>query len=602
MFLFLLCDRKKPIIRNKRRFPYVPVLSHDCKTVKSCYKDYFDLVTINPQTAAYKVFKKCLTNYEDRVNNSNCIRRINSYAKENNPDANYIMGMIYEYGVMGQEMNDTIARKYFETATSSGHKEAMAELAFMLRYGFGGEQNIERSLILTNAAMRMKSVSATLSSIFMLQYGHNMPQSHMSALKLVRRIGKTIFSNLPFPRENNNPGVMRLHKKENVNDVLYSISQQKQFQITKKPYGKEFKNVEKLLFSKRKSNPKKAEVILKDLINYDSAAFGYLGLMYQYGIGVDVNPSLAYDYFSRGFHNNDPISISEVIKLDYIIGSTITFFSAVENFHPTIIFNYAMRLIRNPTNTNLTFIAHLMDVSASKGNVKAIFYKGFFKSKGLYGYPYDKRNFLDMMLAIELSPIFDDSRLAYKSFGKSDFKYSLRLYQRLADWGSEAAMWNSQQICEKLGLDSQPWFDLQVALGFHTALKKHALNMMKNAQIEEGIEILRQAAYNDDEASYIVGNYYFGKNNFSEGFHYFQNTLMVNPNAKLAVYLKLIPVYIKLVLIGTFHLIFNIKSEEAKILVVKVKENFYGISIFILTTLLIILSRIRLVGLMKLAN
>lgn len=57
------------------------------------------------------------------------------------------------------------------------------------------------------------------------------------------------------------------------------------------------------------------------------------------------------------------------------------------------------------------------------------------------------------MLFLELSFLFDDARIASKAVGKRDLKYVLRMHERLADLGSEAAGWNAERLSLELGVN-----------------------------------------------------------------------------------------------------------------------------------------------------
>jgi TPR repeat protein len=117
---------------------------------------------------------------------------------------------------------------------------------------------------------------------------------------------------------------------------------------------------------------------------------------------------------------------------------------------------------------------------------------------------------------LELSFLFDDSVVAWEAAAAGDLLYALRLYERLADMGSENAAWNAERLSSELGLNSSVWFDLQIKMESAGAIERSAEGRTQKAggrtQTTEnsspgmdGIHALEAAARISPRAAFTLG-------------------------------------------------------------------------------------------------
>ena len=603
MFLLSLLIKSTVIPKNKRRFPYVPILKQTCKNGNPCVVNFFDLETIDQKSSSYKAFKYCIDGAMLRTNHTSCFRRLNSYYQEKNGDAAFILGIINEYGLMGKTANDTIARQYFEDGNAWGHVESAAELGFMLRYGFGGERDLERSVFLTETSADRGSIPALLSLTYMYRYGLNMPKSCETAYIKLKRIVGVVMKSLKFYRKTGNNGVARVYKGN------FPYIDDKKKQSIKRYYEAQYEEDEKdVIFQtaydnivdEENQNITAAITKLKELkdMKYNKA-YGILGLIYKEGIGVEINNETAKEYFYLGSQNDDARSIFGLGEMYYddpnpttkekgsflIRESTIN--SCVDGFY-SVGLHIANHddYFYGDENVGIT----LINISMKVGYLPSFYTMGNLFAKGFIGEPNCNEGFRLIMLAAELSPLFDDGSRAYRALARGDKEYSLRLYQRLADWGSEAAMWNSQQICEDLKIDSSDWFELQVKMSFHVALKALAKKKLKEGDVDEGINYLYEAARKDAQAAFDYSRILLKKGKISESMDYLRKSMSLKNSAFVACRLQMLYIYLKSLPRGFIDIFRNRDSDEKDLFAGLVIDNLqyiiFGIGFIIFWALI----------------
>jgi hypothetical protein len=145
-------------------------------------------------------------------------------------------------------------------------------------------------------------------------------------------------------------------------------------------------------------------------------------------------------------------------------------------------------------------------------------------------------------LFCELSFLYSSTRQAWRAVQHKDFEYALRIYQHLADQGSEAAMWNSEQLTEDLHQNSTEWFMLQVAMGFHTALYHLGERKFRNGEIEEAKKIWKSTASKEVRSAFRYG--WANRDNFSESIHFLNMTLNKRHGSFLLIYPMMFLVFI----------------------------------------------------------
>ena len=586
MFLLSLLLKATVRPKNQRRFPFVPVLKKTCKNGNPCVVDYFELETIDKKSSSYKTFKKCVNGSKFRTNHSSCLRRLNSYYQEKNGDAAFILGLINEYGLMGKLMNDTAARQYFEDGAEWGHVESAAELGFMLRYGFGGERDLERSVFLTETSAEKGSISALFSLIYMYKYGLNVPKSCHTAYTKLKRIVGIVMRSLKFYRKLGNSGVTRVYKGDfpRVDDKkTESIKSYYEAKYGSDKKDKMFQTALNNIVDEENQNITAAIKQLKELKDMKYyRAYGILGLIYSEGIGVDINNETAKEYFYLGSQNDDVTSIYKLGEMYYDDPNPKTKEKGTFLIRESILNNCIdgyYSIARHVFNHDDYFYEDeelgitLLNVSMKFGYLPSFFTMGQLYANGFIGEPDCDEGFRLIMLAAELSPLFDDAYIAYESLKLRDKRYSLRLYQRLADWGSEAAMWNSQQICEDLKINSSDWFELQVKMSYHVALKTLAKKKLKEGEVDQGMNFLQEAAKKDAQAAFDYSRFLLKKGKINESINYLHTSMSLKSSAFIACKLQMFLVYMKSLPRGFLCLLRKKESEEKDLIVSLFKNN-----------------------------
>ncbi|MBU5679197.1 serine/threonine-protein kinase [Blautia sp. MSJ-9] len=94
------------------------------------------------------------------------------------------MGTIYWQGLLGQEIDNAEAVKWYEKAIENGDAAAMNYLAYMYEHGEGVSKDNEKALELYEEAVENGSVSAMNNLAYMYEHGEGVPKDNEKALEL----------------------------------------------------------------------------------------------------------------------------------------------------------------------------------------------------------------------------------------------------------------------------------------------------------------------------------------------------------------------------------------------------------------------------------
>jgi TPR repeat protein len=130
----------------------------------------------------------------------------------------------------------------------------------------------------------------------------------------------------------------------------------------------------------------------------------------------------------------------------------------------------------------------------------------------------------------ELSFLFSDARVAFAAVVERDIRYALRLYQRLADMGSEGAAWNAEQLCRELKIDPSAWLRLQVKMRSDAALNRLGETQLAKGKVGFGLDTLRKAAESDGGAAFRLG-WSIRDQGAADARAYFRRAIRLNPKA-----------------------------------------------------------------------
>jgi hypothetical protein len=136
------------------------------------------------------------------------------------------------------------------------------------------------------------------------------------------------------------------------------------------------------------------------------------------------------------------------------------------------------------------------------------------------------------MLFLERSFLFDDALAAWRAVTNRDLPFALRIYQRLADMGSDAAAWNAERIATALGADGGDWFKLQVAMHFEDAIGRLGEQKIRSGDVGSGRAMLVAAAEKESAAAFLLG---WESETVTEAQKWFEKAVALNRAARLPV-------------------------------------------------------------------
>jgi len=582
----------------QRKFPYIPVfVQHgEAKIV-----DFFEMNHSNQRLSTIRVIKSCFEKMKNESNVLLCLRKINKLVEDGDGDSAFIMGTINEYGLFKQPMNDTKARKYYEIGSYSGHSECQSSLGFMLRYGIGGSADIPRALVLTHIAASKNSITAKLTLSFMYRFGLNVPQSCSTGYQVLDTLSLAIQKGINFDRLTMNPGVSRIFPGKFPTDITRRKISISAYHKSSSSAAENLLNGYKYLFGK-KPEYDKAESLLK-LSGGEGVgfAFGLLGKMYIDGIGVDSDPQIALGFFSKGIEHGDTLSMTEAAKYylekniseEVVKQAKLVLISAASQNDPMALHDLGLRYLKGypPFEYNIGSGLNYINQAADLSHLPSIFLISKLIYSGVSAVQDCNESLRLLTLATELSFIFDDSRRAWNAVAKEDHFFALRKYQRLADWGSEASMWNSEKLCEFLKLDPTPWFDLQVKMGFHTALQKLGEKQLDEGNEEKAKDTWRKASDKESRAAFSLG--ISEKWKPKEALKYIGKSLELQKDAFIAV--RIAQIYISLINTprGIYDFILNKSSQQRDLFVSTLKTYTHTFLLSILFISLYVFVRRR---------
>lgn len=206
-------------------------------------------------------------------------------------------------------------------------------------------------------------------------------------------------------------------------------------------------------------------------------------------------------------------------------------------------FYYSYHVLMGHINTeNFSKSVDLMKKASSKSFLSAMYNITVVKRAFGSSHHVEHRSLKDLFLFCELSFLFDSAYQAWKAIQHKDYEFALRIYQHLADQGSEAAMWNSERLSEDLRRNSTDWFMLQVAMGFYTALYSLGEKKYQKGEIESAKKLWKEVAYKEPHAAFRYA--WVCRNNFSESLKYLKLTLLKRSKSFLIIYPTIFIVFI----------------------------------------------------------
>jgi TPR repeat protein len=194
---------------------------------------------------------------------------------------------------------------------------------------------------------------------------------------------------------------------------------------------------------------------------------------------------------------------------------------------------------------------------------------------------------------LELSFLFDGCRIAWEAVGEGDYEYALKIYERLADMGSEAAAWNAETLATKIGWNASEWFDLQVKMKHGKALHRLAAKQEKEGDGEESLKTLESAAEKHAGAAFSLA-WKLRWRDFAKAKWYFGRTLVLSPKANMIVRFAWLCIYMERFGRGVRDFVEGKESVDAELIVEAVYAWAHAIMIVAGLLCLYILLRVRI--------
>jgi len=532
---------------TSRKPPFIPVFINGGKNIAN----YFDFEHFNGKMSGKNFFRNCSIAMRLGSDEQNLTQRLHYISMADDGDALFLLGVIHEFGLMNFKMNDTLSRTYYERGSTVGHSECMSRLSLFLAHGFGGERDIPRSIKLSELASKKGSVSAMLHLSFLYRFGDGVNTSTTNAYNLLETIGTAVLSNITYQRLIMNSGVTRIFKDKFPSNMSKRVDSIREFDKIRAQNG-DIQSSIKQGIEKFYDNDIDESVRLL-MIGAESnvgLAYGILGNIYYYGIGKPKDELLGLSYYMKGLDLGDMVSIVEVALItltkesnmqEKLQAKTLLEMAAKEGNSRAIHYLGLFKLKGIiPYSVNISEAYQLFRIAKKKTYLPSIYYQAVMNQKGLGPKSSSMKALKKFMLFLELSFMFDDSANAWNSIADDQIEYGLRLYQGLAFLGSEASMWNSEMLCNKYGYNSSDWFNMQLKMGFHTALLKLAEQKEKEGKTEEAKNIYLKTSEKESKSSFALA--WMNIWNPMESLKYLDQAYILEPRLIIAYYLSKIAI------------------------------------------------------------
>lgn len=519
------------VSRPERRFPFVPVVL-ETETRQKIIRDYFDLAHLPLTSPSTDRIRTCVRGLKAGNHVVEQMNELQILATAGNPDACFIVGTIFEYGLFGQDMNDTKAREYYEIGSKRGHPESQASLAFFMRFGFGGPEDIPQSVVLTAAAAK-KSIRALLHSSFAHHFGYHVEKSCHTGYKELEMLSDIVSDNTSLWRKMRNPGVARLSDYGLPTGKMTDTESYIELQEMNAKSGGPMAKLDAALFFLRQAPPMydRAVPLLKEIMKeVPEAATTYALLLLNHEIssGAENQELEGYNILNGALARSKTAAtaVGKMLLLNPELETRLKGKHLLERAcragSTDACYEIALRLFKGeaPFEKNISDALQMIRAVAQTTHFNVIKTTAWMMRHGyLQGSCDDALR--RMLLYLELSFLFDDSRHAWSAINGGDLSYALRIYQHLADMGSEAAAWNAERLSQYMGINSTQWFDLQVVMKFERALYRLA-KQLDSTNDSDTIDSLLQVAMRKDPGAKYDWAWRKRWSNLDDTFRYFR--------------------------------------------------------------------------------
>jgi TPR repeat protein len=465
-----------------RTFPFTPIfLPHPTRS-ELMIRDFFDFAHLDPRDPSTERIKTAVANLRSGDLIRESLSRLRNLTQAGNPHAAYVLGSIHEFGLFFQTRNDTLARRYYSIGSKSGSPECQANLAFFLRYGIGGPIDIRQASSLTDQSRRA-SIWSLLHTVLAKQRGISIRKSCKDAFRDLEPLSRAILANSSGLRKFGNLGVKRISVLPTPNAAKPAAEME--FAKILAGAGNAQSNIAlgRLYLRERPPDYAKAKEHLRRA-GEDGVADGWLLLYFiesREANAAERGVALL-EYLKKAAALGSPHAKTELAKLHLesadpearAAGASLLAQSVeAGGIEGAYLLGLEMVRGRSPFAKNVTDAFRLFEICRNHSHHAVLYSLAVLHFQGVAPTRWFCNEALNTLFSfVEKSFVFDDADLAWDAVAAGDLEYALRIYERLADMGSEAAAWNAERISRELGINGSAWTDLLVQMESIEALRK----------------------------------------------------------------------------------------------------------------------------------
>jgi TPR repeat protein len=436
-------------------------------------RDYFDLTHLNARDPATERLKTAVANLRAGELVPEAIARLGNLTESRNPDAAFILGTIHEFGLFGRPPNSTLARPLYARGANGGSPECRDSLAFLMRYGIGGPRDAKQAAALI-AQNRDASVWSTLRHATAHRIGGGRRRRCDAAYRELEPLAEAVVANTSGLRKFGNAGV-RLFPNGSLpgsRDRERAAQWEMATIAAGQGHSEAHIRLGRLCLESRPPDRARAKAHFREA-GEAGVADGLL-LLYllerEESVGPDAGDRLG-GYLKEAAALGSVDAATEIARLQLESTDSQTREFGAQNLNQSVeargmeaLYLLGLELAngRPPFARNISRARELFQICFDHGHHAALFQLAALLRKVDTAGDHGCEAALVLLVAfLEKSFLFDDAELAFDALGHGEIEYALRIYQRLADIGSQTAAAAAEMLVERLGGDPAPWQKLQ---------------------------------------------------------------------------------------------------------------------------------------------
>ncbi|KAH0793128.1 sel1 repeat family protein [Histomonas meleagridis] len=498
-------------------------------------------------------------------------------------------------------MNDTIAREYYEKGSELGNPEAQANLAFFLRYGIGGDKDLERASELDSSASPIVPWSKLSKASSYLYSTSQM--SCDTSFNILKQVADSLSEGMTFFDKYRNTGVQRFPDQGSPNDRFTLKESLLEFTKSNAKRGDPISILKLGLLYIQDRNYKSANKYVTMAANLGvPASYAIAVLMAMNDLTSTVDQELLSKYIYEGLRAGDTLMAvvtSQLLTNDKNFNdlSKKNFIAAVASGHPEALFLKGIqKLNKAKYNRKKAKEAYeLFKRSYRIGNILALYEMAIVMHRYLSDEISCSESFSTLLRFCENTIIFEDEAIAWNAFVNKDYEYAYRIYQRLSDMGSENATYNAEKIAALMGREDErrELFDKQVKMNSANALTRLGEEVYSAGQVNEALYLWEKASFRYAKSNFLRAME-IRNNDMVKAAELLKETASQNKNAKIPVEIAKVMMFFEALPKTIISISRNdFDNHCVKFVVNTLKENAMNIVFVVLTICLYALVAMR---------